>query len=227
MSAFMKDDVVYQAERQNWSFFRYEHGQGQMVFLERHMRGERFELHVWCTTGTVGSYLDHPHQGKQQLYRRNVDWPGLRAILNNPRVHTGTGYHERAELERRAPAAQRERAVACPGCNRMYYTMGDTAQHFESGRCPSCPGQENARRQAYAFARQSGTGDQYFTNASRLLTFNGAGEQDYSSDYQPDGTNFKCPGCHREFRLLSALLNHQQAKPQCRGSHAALGFGGY
>lgn len=37
-----------------------------------------------------------------------MDWPGLRAIFNDPRVHTDKGYHTRAELERRhAPPAQR------------------------------------------------------------------------------------------------------------------------
>ena len=52
-------------------------------------------LHIWCTTGTVASFLDHPNQGRTQLYRRNVDWSMLVQIMQNPRVHTGQGYHHR------------------------------------------------------------------------------------------------------------------------------------
>ena len=203
------------------------------------MQSDRYELHVWCTTGTVGSYLDHPRQGKTQLYRRNVDWSALKKILNNPRAHTGAGYHERAELDRReqrdrsrspppANVRPRERSVPCPGCGKMHYTMGDTAQHFESGRCSACPGQDNARRAAYAYARGTNLNNAFFTNATPMLTFNGAGAQDYSNDYQHDGTNYRCPACQRSFRMLSALLNHLQAKPECRaGGHAQIGFGGY
>ena len=112
MSDFNPNDVIAQAGCQQWTCTRYDPGQGQLVVLERWLQNDKYVLHVWCTSGTVGSYLDHPRQGKTQLYRRNVDWSDLRQILNNPRVHTGTGYHERAELERRQQAAQRERTVA-------------------------------------------------------------------------------------------------------------------
>lgn len=230
MVAFYFDTVIEQAERQGWTKFRYEHGQGQLVFLERHMQGERYELHVWCTTGTVGSYLDHPRQGKTQLYRRNVDMSGLRQILNNPRAHTGTGYHERRELDhRQTPPAKRARTVGCPGCGKMHFTMGDTAQHFESGRCPSCPGADNARRAAYGFTRaqeeRAGAAGAFTNGGQQMLTFNGEGALDYTAGYQSGGYNFRCPGCSKEFRQLSALLNHQAAKPACAGAHhMALGM---
>ena len=225
MVVFEPNEVIQQAVRQGWRYTRYEHGQGQLVFLERSIGGDLFMLHVWCTTGTVGSYLDHPHQGHTQLYRRNVDWSGLRQIMNNPRVHTGAGYHERAELDRRqaAPQPPRQRTVPCPGCGKLHFTMGDTAQHFESGRCASCPGQDNARQAAYAFARQqeqaAGAGGAFTMRGQQMLTFNGAGEQDYTAGYESGGYNYKCPGCAKQFRQLSALLNHQSAKPQCASAH--------
>ena len=111
----------------------------------------------------------------------------------------------------------------------MHFTMGDTAQHFESGRCPSCPGQDNARRAAYAYARSTSLNSQFFTNATPpMLTFNGAGTQDYSNDFQSNGNNYRCPSCSKSFKMLSAMLNHLQAKPECRaGGHAQIGFGGY
>jgi ribosomal protein L44E len=187
---------------------------------------------VWCTTGTIGSYLFHPRQGKSQLFRRNAHTMGdLREIFANPRVHGYGGYHERAELERREqPAEKRQRTVACPGCGRMHYTMGDTAQHFESGSCPSCPGQENARRAAYALARQreQQAGQQgLFTNGGpALLTFNGDGAQDFTQGYQEAGLNYHCPACGKGFKTMGGMINHVQARPQCQqsGGHLALGF---
>ena len=50
-------------------------------------------LNFWLSTGTVGSYLEHPRQGKTQLFRRNVDMREAREIFENPRKHTGRGYH--------------------------------------------------------------------------------------------------------------------------------------
>lgn len=44
------------------------------------------------TTGTVGTSLNHPHSGKTQLFRRNVTYTSLEAIMMNPRIHTGGGY---------------------------------------------------------------------------------------------------------------------------------------
>lgn len=52
-------------------------------------------LNFWLSTGTVGSYLEHPRQGKTQLFRRNVDMSEAPEIFENPRKHTGRGYHTR------------------------------------------------------------------------------------------------------------------------------------
>ena len=51
-------------------------------------------INVYWTTGTVGTCLNHPRQGKTQLFRRNVDLLTLRLIFKNPRHHTGYGYHK-------------------------------------------------------------------------------------------------------------------------------------
>ena len=50
-------------------------------------------INIYWTTRTVGTCLNHPRQGKTQLFRRNVDMIQLRSIFKNPRIHTGTGYH--------------------------------------------------------------------------------------------------------------------------------------
>lgn len=232
MVVFDVDDVTWQAERQGWTYVRYEPGQGQLVFLERYMQGEKYMLHIWCTTGTVGSYLDHPRQGKTQLYRRNMDMGELRRVMNNPRVHTGEGYHERAELERReqAPAAR----VACPGCGKLCKSIAGTAGHFESGACPSCPGRDNALRAAYGQVRQmehAGGHDGMLTGGRKLLTnqmvLNEYGETDYTYGYEAGGNNYACPNpaCGKGFRSSEALISHCQAKYSCSG-FLSLVYGG-
>eukprot|EP01068_Selenidium_serpulae_P004468 Selendium_serpulae@DN3585_c0_g1_i3.p2 len=53
-------------------------------------------LNFWLTSGTVGSYLEHPRQGHTQLFRRNTTLLGAEAVFRNPRTHTGEGYHTKA-----------------------------------------------------------------------------------------------------------------------------------
>jgi len=185
------------------------------------------QLNVWCSTGTVGSYLNHPRQGKTQLFRRSVNSVyELQAILTNPRVHTDKGYQRVQPAPPPAPAPKRQRSVACPGCSKCYYTMGDTAQHFESGRCNSCPGQENARAEMYQFARQrehaAGANGMFTNGGQQMLTFTGAGQQDWSAGYQAGGKNYHCPGCRKGFTTVGGMLNHMQAKPQCSQSSGNL-----
>ena len=52
-------------------------------------------INVYYTTGTIGTCLDHPRQGKTQLFRRNVDLALLAQLFRDPRTHTGAGYHRR------------------------------------------------------------------------------------------------------------------------------------
>ena len=105
--------------------------------------------------------------------------------------------------------------------------MADTAQHFESGYCPHCPGAENARRAAYAYARkmESDSGLR-FTTGQQLLTFNGNGEQDWSQGYDDTANNYSCPACRKSFRALNSMLSHIQARPQCQNGSITrmLGF---
>mmetsp|Transcript_5376 Transcript_5376/g.8187 ORF Transcript_5376/g.8187 Transcript_5376/m.8187 type:complete len:87 (+) Transcript_5376:1280-1540(+) len=58
-------------------------------------RRNAVKLNFWLTTETVGSYLEHPRQGKTQLFRRDIDMDGAGQIFTNPRTHTGGGYHAR------------------------------------------------------------------------------------------------------------------------------------
>lgn len=49
-------------------------------------------INYWECTGTVGTCIDHPKQGRTQLFRKYVYGEQLEAIFKNPRVHTGKGY---------------------------------------------------------------------------------------------------------------------------------------
>lgn len=53
-------------------------------------------VNIWCNSKnsffTVGTALNHPKQGKTQLFRKFCDKKEVEAILSNPRIHTGKGY---------------------------------------------------------------------------------------------------------------------------------------
>lgn len=72
---------------------------------------ERVRFNIYYTTGTVGTCVNHPRQGRTQLFRRNVTTAEeLRAIFRNPRIHTGKGYQRR-------PSAQQQNS-----CKRARYS---------------------------------------------------------------------------------------------------------
>ena len=36
------------------------------------------------------------------------------------------------------------------------------------------------------------------------------------ASYDPDGLNYRCPCCDRQTRTMQALMQHMNARPQCR-----------
>lgn len=52
-------------------------------------------INVYYSTMTVGTCLAHPKQGKTQLFRKKVQFDELDKIFENPRTHTGKGYHRK------------------------------------------------------------------------------------------------------------------------------------
>ncbi|KAL4425669.1 hypothetical protein ABPG75_009685 [Micractinium tetrahymenae] len=53
------------------------------------------KIDYYPTTGTVKTMLDHPSQGRTQMFRRNLSEDGFIRVLLNPRAHTGKGYQRR------------------------------------------------------------------------------------------------------------------------------------
>lgn len=52
-------------------------------------------INVYYSRMTVCTVIDHPKHGRNSLYRRRVTFNELEKILQNPRVHLGSGYHRR------------------------------------------------------------------------------------------------------------------------------------
>jgi hypothetical protein len=104
-------------------------------------------LNFWLSTGTVGSYLDHPRQGKTQLFRREITMSGAAEIFDNPRQHTGKGYHTKNEEpsnndnRKRKASSQGGYVRTCARCgkskpNDQY--SNNQRRKGASSKCRSC-----------------------------------------------------------------------------------------
>ena len=80
------------AQQYGWTKLQTETGNVPMASYRR----DSSRLNFWLSTGTVGSYLDHPNQGKTQLFRRDVTMREAEDLFSNPRQHTGRGYQRRS-----------------------------------------------------------------------------------------------------------------------------------
>lgn len=72
----------------NWIFTG---SSGVTEFFEK----DNAKLDWFFTTATMKTSLEHPTQGKTQMYRKNVNPSLYRKILENPRTHTKQGYQRR------------------------------------------------------------------------------------------------------------------------------------
>ena len=105
----------------------------------------------------------------------------------------------------------RPRNVSCPVCGETRFRSGANAvQHVESGYCRGCRGKDNARQQIYDFARRKPGMNRYLTETP-LITY-GAGGSGNDSNSNVPKFPYQCPDCHKAFRQLSQLLQHQDQK---------------
>ena len=74
-------------------------------YMVSYRRGD-YRLNFFLTTGTCGSFLEHPTQGKTALFRRNIDDYVAEEIFKNPRVHTDGGYKLRKNRKKKKKATK-------------------------------------------------------------------------------------------------------------------------
>ena len=88
-----ESELDYMGDTRGWEKIEGLPAQPPMASYKK----DGIRLNFWLSTGTVGSYLDHPRQGKTQLFRREISMSEASDIFNNPRQHTGKGYHHKNE----------------------------------------------------------------------------------------------------------------------------------
>lgn len=88
-----ESELDYMGDTRGWEKIEGLPAQPPMASYKK----DGIRLNFWLSTGTVGSYLNHPRQGKTQLFRREISMSEASDIFNNPRQHTGKGYHHKNE----------------------------------------------------------------------------------------------------------------------------------
>jgi Stc1 domain len=139
------DETVAEHHAGDLIYFGMQSGWVQNGIIKNGMLSFRQEstgylLNFWLTTGTAGSYLEHPKQGKTQLFRRKVTFGEALELFENPRKHTGTGYHETRELKRKRPHND-EPTRYCASCQEhkpLHDFSKNQRRKGDRGRCQDC-----------------------------------------------------------------------------------------
>lgn len=91
MNWYEVDRVREIATSSGWKEIDHQENIGMVSFS----RNGHERINVYYTKGTVGTCLNHPKQGKTQLFRRNVGIDLLTRLFEKPRLHTRLGYKRR------------------------------------------------------------------------------------------------------------------------------------
>ena len=76
--------------------FTGSHGVTEFFEISNHQTSDEIiKLDWYYTTGTIKTSMNHPVQGYTQLFAARVDPDTYRAILQDPRAHTGQRYRQR------------------------------------------------------------------------------------------------------------------------------------
>ena len=111
-------EVIKRAVKQGWEHKATQVNQGHMVILHKpnpNSEVTTMKLNIWCTTGTIGSYLVHPKKNKPTALFRipATTWEEVEEVLVNPRVHTERGYKKKEDKPE--PAATKPAAAEKKG----------------------------------------------------------------------------------------------------------------
>ena len=134
-----ESELDYMAETRGWEKIDGLPAQPPMASY-RNEAGD-IRLNFWLSTGTVGSYLEHPRQGKTQLFRRKIGMSMASSIFNDPRQHTGRGYHQKGRVH--SASSNRKVPRKCNQCKQLKQTVEYSKNQRTKGaaaRCRSCVG---------------------------------------------------------------------------------------
>lgn len=135
-----ESELDYMGDTRGWDKVEGVPAQPPMTSYKK----DGVRLNFWLSTGTVGSYLDHPRQGKTQLFRRSVSMSEASEVFDDPRKHTGKGYHTKAALAgnkreaERAPATPMRTCARC-GKSKSNENYSNTQRRKgASSKCKAC-----------------------------------------------------------------------------------------
>jgi len=141
-----QSELDYMAETRGWETLDASSSEAPMASY----RKDGTRLNFWLTTGTVGSYLDHPSQGKTQLFRRQINMSQASDLFQNPRQHTGAGYHTNKKKEvpmkkqqhhkqqQQASTVQLRRCAGCHADKHATDFSKNQRRKGSSAKCRSC-----------------------------------------------------------------------------------------
>jgi hypothetical protein len=78
------------AKEFDWQYLTFQENIGMLSFIKDDMR-----INIYTTKMTVATCLNHPKQGKTQMFRKNVTPDEMKKIFKNPRHHINKGYRKK------------------------------------------------------------------------------------------------------------------------------------
>lgn len=89
-----KEQLESMAKTHGWKLHDYQENIGMISFVKIY-KSDPARINIYITKMTVATCINHPRQGKTQLFRKKVNAKLMAEIFNDPRVHTRIGYQRK------------------------------------------------------------------------------------------------------------------------------------
>ena len=100
------DNVKMLASKFGWKLLCYQ-PMTQMISFKKC----KDRINIYYTTRTVATIVDHPVQGRNQMFRKNVSYAELEKIFLYPREHTNKGYRYTKSVHYRKKRLERRQII--------------------------------------------------------------------------------------------------------------------
>jgi hypothetical protein len=91
----MSKQIVKSASKHGWVSLK-NLKDPYMTSYKKDLDGGTARINIWKNDRndylTVGTYINHPKLGRNQLFRKYCTPQEVESIFQNPRIHTGKGY---------------------------------------------------------------------------------------------------------------------------------------